>query len=400
MKKRKYPVTDFEGQKIRQLGPNSFMADFNFNGRQRRCFGSLPEAKDFILEKKTEVKNKGRSAFALADTDRADLAKFREADPVTRLFDVFAFWQIHHPAGQAVTVEALVDEFLSAKGRRGKKIVERREATTTGHEKRLRTFIENFGGKFAHDVTVNDIEDWLSARSGGELNKRHYLASVRALFNHGLRRGAVGSNPAEAVEMPEAATAAPRIMAVVEVEKYLAAIAKAAPELLAREALAFFCGLRPEELTRLDWRNVSLENRLVTIEGDVAKVQGHRRHVEIPDNLAAWLAPLARVTGPVWPYASPTTLHLKREAARKECKKVTVPDNAGRHAFASYHLALHENAPKTAEAMGHADVDLLKNVYRNITAADGRPITKATAEAYFKIIPKQDAKIIPLRAAG
>lgn len=159
--------------------------------------------------------------------------------------------------------------------------------------------------------------------------------------------------------------------------------------------------MRPEELSRLEWQNVSIENRLVTVGGDVAKVQGHRRNVEMPDNLLTWLAPYVRHTGKVWPFASATTLHTKRVEARTAAK-VEVPDNAGRHAFASYHLAAFANAPMTAERMGHADVKLLRNVYRNITASNGKAITKAAGETYFGIMPNREAdtKVVTFAKAG
>ena len=229
------------------------------------------------------------------------------------------------------------------------------------------------------------------------------------MFGYAVRKKYVAMNPADSIELPSASSSEPVIMTAGDVAKYLHAIETAqkttvnkatgieyrtdCADLLPREAIAFFCGLRPEELSRLDWRNVSLENRLITVGGDVAKVQGHRRNVEMPDNLPAWLRPYVRESGPVWPYTSPTTLNRKRRMARTAAG-IDVPDNAGRHAFASYHLAAHENAPKTAEAMGHADTKLLKNTYRNITASDGRPITKAAGEAYFKIMPKRDAKVL------
>jgi len=115
--------------------------------------------------------------------------------------------------------------------------------------------------------------------------------------------------------------------------------------------------------------------------------------VEISDNLMKWLAPYVRDTGPVWPFASATTLHRKRAEAREKAG-VDVPDNAGRHAFASYHLAAHVNANATSEAMGHADTKLLKDTYRNITASDGRPITKKNGEQYFAIMPKRESNVI------
>jgi integrase/recombinase XerC len=396
--RRKEPVTKYNGTTIRHRHNGTFAVDFWHEGkRKRKVFETLPEAKTQADQWKIEAKNKGLSAFTMADRDRADVAEFRKGERIVPLSDVFTFWGTHHPAGEHVTIEALVESFLSAPGRRGGRIVERRPATTEGHRKRLRAFVATFGRHPAHEVTQDDIETFLDAHGWSGLNRRHYLAAVRALFAFAVRKNHVGMNPAAGVELPEAATGEPVIMAVGDVEKYLSAIAATVPDLLPREALAFFCGLRPEELSRLDWRNVSMTNKLVTVTGDVAKVQGHRRNVTMPDNLLAWLAPFVRDAGAVWPFASPNTLRYKRAEAR-ETAGVDVPDNAGRHAFASYHLAADLNAPATAEAMGHADVKLLRNVYRNIVASDGKAITQADGLAFFQVVPKGESNVIRFRA--
>lgn len=391
-RKRKIPVTKYNGHRIRHLPTGAFMADFNDRGtRKRQCFDTEAEAETAIDQWKVAAKNQGTAAFTLAEADRVDVAAARKWLGPVRLSAVFDFWRLHHPAGEKRTVEAIIEEFLDAPGRRGGKVVERRDATTEGHRKRLLPFGAAFGARLASEVTPGDIESWLDGNGWTGLNRRHYLATVRALFAFALRKGYVGVNPAAGIELPEARAADPVIMPPAAVGKYLAAVEATCPEMLPREVLAFFCGLRPEELSRLDWRNVSLENRLVTVGADVAKVQGHRRNVELPDAALAWLAPYVQSEGPVWPFASPTTLHRKRAEARAAAA-VEVPDNAGRHAFASYHLALHQNAALTSEAMGHADVKLLKNVYRNIVAADGRPITKAAAEAFFAIRPNREGR--------
>lgn len=392
----------YEGQTIRTLvsGRKRYMADFCALGhRERKYFATLPEAKTFIDQKKIETKNKGRAAFDIDDRDRLDLSAAREKIGDTSLASIVEFWLAHHPIGETKTVQAVVEEFLLAPGRRGTKIVERRAATTEGHRKRLISFCEAFGARPLHEIGQPDIEAWLDVNGWTGLNRRHYLATVRALLNHAVRKKYVVANVGMGIELPDAGTAEPVIMTVADVDTYLHSIEATCSELLPREAIAFFCGLRPEELSRLDWKNISVENKLITVSGDVAKVQGHRRNVEIPDNLMQWLAPYVRDTGPVWPFASATTLHRKRTEAREKAG-VEVPDNAGRHAFASYHLAAHESAPKTAHAMGHADTDLLMQTYRNITASDGRPITKKNGEAYFNIMPKRERNVIRLSMAG
>lgn len=391
-KRRTLPVTTHNGNTIRHLPTGAFMADFNHKGaRKRKCFDTLNEAKTAIDQWKIAAKNTGVAAFSLVEADRVDVTAARKwLGKQIRLAEVFRFWRVHHPDGEARSIEALVDEFLDAPGRRGGRSVERREATTEGHRKRLLPLLEAFPDRLASEVTTPEVERWLDSRGWTGLNRRHYLAAVKALFAFAIRKGYATMNPAGEIELPEVRSADPIIMTPTDVEKYLGAVAATCPELLPREVIGFFCGLRPEELTRLDWRNVSLENRLVTVGADVAKIQGHRRNVEIPANLLVWLAPHARHEGPVWPYASPTTLHTKRTGARKAAA-VEVPGNAGRHAFASYHLALHQNGAMTSEALGHANVKLLKSVYRNIVASDGRPITKATAERFFAICPRQGA---------
>ncbi|MBT3193334.1 MAG: tyrosine-type recombinase/integrase [Verrucomicrobia bacterium] len=414
-KKLKQPVTKYQGQRIRYIPESdTWAADYNAVGeRARKRFKSEEAAKIWIDQKAIETKNKGRGAFGLDDRDRLDVAEFRRGTPSMPLADVFDFWHKHHPKGEQRTIEQVVEEFLSPKtmGRRGNKPIKRREATVETLRKRLSHFTPVFADHQAHEITQHDIEQWLDVNRWGGINRRHYLASVRALFRFAMRKNYVAMNPAAEIETPDVETAEPVIMTASDVEKYLNAMLTASQvtvnkatgvkyendcvDLLPRESIAFFCGLRPEELSRLDWRNVSLDNKLITVSGDVAKVQGHRRNVEMPDNLIQWLAPYAKDSGPVWPYKSPTTLVRKRKRAR-EAAGVEVPDNAGRHAFASYHLAANENAPATAEAMGHSDIKLLRNTYRNITASDGRPITKAAGEKYFKIVPKRKGNVIQM----
>jgi integrase len=402
MKKIKNPVTLYKGTRIRYMtARDCWQVDYTALGkRDRKRFATLAAAKVQVDQKDIETKNKGLAAFGMGDRDRMDVTEARKWLGTVPLASVFELWRTHHPVGEQKTVEALIDAFLTAPGRRGGRSVERRDHTTEGHRKRLLSFGATFGTHPAHEVTQADVEQWLDVHGWTGLNRRHYIAAVRALFNFGMRKQFVAVNPAAAIELPNAGTAEPVIMSVADVEKYLIAAEAECPAMLPREALAFFCGLRPEELTRLDWQNVSIQNKLVTISGDVAKVQGHRRNVEMPDNLVAWLSKYAKDGGLVWPYASPTSLTTKRAECRKAAG-VDVPDNAGRHAFASYHLAMHQNAALTAEAMGHADTKLLKNTYRNIISADGKAITKADGEAFFQIMPKREAQtVIAFNAAS
>ena len=69
-------------------------------------------------------------------------------------------------------------------------------------------------------------------------------------------------------------------------------------------------------------------------------------------------------------------------------KAVKWKQNALRHSFGSYHLALYSDAAKTALEMGHTSTDLLFKHYREV-------VTKDVAEKWFGFtadLAKKDKK--------
>ena len=61
--------------------------------------------------------------------------------------------------------------------------------------------------------------------------------------------------------------------------------------------------MRSAELARLDWSEVNLQERHITVAADKAKT-GARRVVPISDNLSAWLQQYARPHGEVMSYVN------------------------------------------------------------------------------------------------
>ncbi len=68
-------------------------------------------------------------------------------------------------------------------------------------------------------------------------------------------------------------------------------------------ALAAFAGIRPEELHRLNWRDIDLENNSTYISKSVSKVNDDR-NVPITENLRAWLLSIENRTGVIAPASS------------------------------------------------------------------------------------------------
>jgi integrase len=152
-------------------------------------------------------------------------------------------------------------------------------------------------------------------------------------------------------------------------------------------AIAFFAGVRVAELLRLRLDDVSLERRNVKISAAIAKTRS-KRMVDISDNLLAWLMKY-RTEGPIVPSA--ITWRRWREKI-EETAKVTWPQNAARHSFASYYIVQHDDSAKTALQLGHDCDETLFQYYRGLASRD-------EAAAFWKITPATDAVILRMPKA-
>jgi integrase len=74
------------------------------------------------------------------------------------------------------------------------------------------------------------------------------------------------------------------------------------------------------------------------------------------------------------------TYRRAKEAIFKDAKVKSIADGF-RHSFGTYHLALHEDANKTANQMGHrGNTDLVFSHYRKL-------VPKEDGKAFFEVTP-------------
>ena len=166
----------------------------------------------------------------------------------------------------------------------------------------------------------------------------------------------------------------------------------AADAMRAYIALAGFAGIRPEELHKLNWRDVNLTEGFVDIRSNVSKVK-EARLVRLSENCKAWLAPCAARVGVVAPKAG---FRYRFDAVRAAAgfsvrgnKGEPWPADVLRHSYASCWLAIHKNRAELAELMGNSPAIIGKH-YR-------RPIPQVEAEEWFAIWPDaEDSKIIAM----
>lgn len=102
------------------------------------------------------------------------------------------------------------------------------------------------------------------------------LAALRSLFRTLREHGRVAQNPIELMPSPKRARKLPRVLTSEEVAALLDRIPAATPLDLRDRAmfeLAYACGLRAEELVRLDVRSIDYDGEEVRIEGKGSKTR-------------------------------------------------------------------------------------------------------------------------------
>jgi len=132
--------------------------------------------------------------------------------------------------------------------------------------------------------------------------------------------------------------------------------------------------VRTAELQRLSWQEVKLDQNFIEVTAGKAKT-AQRRLVPIQPNLALWLRPFVKPSGPVF---SLSTINQKA-AGFAPRHGVAWPQNALRHSYASYRLGQCKSAAEVALEMGNSARMVFQH-YREL-------VTPADVEKWWKIEP-------------
>ncbi len=165
-------------------------------------------------------------------------------------------------------------------------------------------------------------------------------------------------------------------------EEIIRLIKAADKDFLPSLLLGGFAGLRSSEIERLDWREVHLAERFIEIKKKKTKTAS-RRLISIVDNLAEWLAPFAKQNGLVWPHGH-DAFYDAEQATAKATQVEANPgkgiaaqaplkwrQNALRHSFISYRLAVLQNENQVAMESGNSPVMIHKHYKQLVSPAMG-----------------------------
>ena len=273
------------------------------------------------------------------------------------------------PAGGVFTLDLAITELIAAK-------------TAANRRPRYVRSLQYYLRQFAHGreetalaaVATADVEAWL-ARYPCAYSRQGWLNRLSTLFSWAVRRGHVAANPCDQVERITVDHKPPVVLTPDQAGRLL----RECPQLVRPYlALGLFAGIRPEEIMRLDWREVNLETKTVFVDGKTRR----RRIVPLEPPAVAWLEAHPLRSGPVAPSAA--TLTRWKGRARAALGLARFPQDLLRHTAASYLLARHEDAGKVALLLGNSEKILLTHYHQ--------PVTSSAALVFWGMRPDESGK--------
>jgi integrase len=368
----------------------------------------------FAKDQRKETGETGTAFGSIAEDERAALAFWRAFVSATspkppELLTVMKEFKASWLASKAsVTISKAVETFLAHHEADGSS-----PRHVASLKSRLGRFVKDRGENLVSSITTGIFTEWLNGlratRADCEGEKlttvtRHNLTrSLRSFFVFAMERGWTLTNPVPAAKRSKSKAAklatrtAPAIMLPVDVAKFMAAVQSQVPALVPFWSLKFFAGIRDAEAARMDWSMIDLKGRKIHLPAKISKT-GEARTVKIEPPLAAWLKPHVKDAGPIAFGDTTRKRGFKkvidslavRDSHGRVTKAFVFPSNAARHSFGTYHLFRFRNAGETALQLGHkGNPAMLHEHYKNPTA-------EKHAAAFWKILPKAAANVIPI----
>ena len=298
-----------------------------------------------------------------------------------------------------------VEEFIKAEEPRTKASDNQRAQLSAKYAYNRAIMLRRFAGMCSNtlvsdltkehlDLFISGLANWKSKSRNGKpvasaKGRNHHRAAIRQFLQWAVRKDYLPAthrlNEADAMR-PEHANNG-------EIEFYTPAELKALLDaaegpMRAMIALGGLAGLRTAELIRLTWQDLwRVENHIEVTAGKAKTRQ--RRLVEICPALAAWLKPFRSLLQGMVCQLNEITWQqhfvalCERAFVEINGKKVAVKrkPNGLRHAFCTYHFALHANENLTAQQAGNSPA-MIHQHYKGLA-------TKAEAEKWFAVTPTE-----------
>lgn len=353
----KYPFV----RQVLKRGKARWVADLRRFGKGRKFYANKTDA-----EQACDIHYSGEG---IAEEERNEYLHLR--DRLKKAGATFSqavdYFLANKPTGTA-RLEFALNECISEK-----KAANRNARYLQQLRYSVEAFINSVEVQECHESTVAHVNAWLHKKNPqwSPRTKMGRLVDLRTFFTFCKRKGWMAANPTELIEPIVVEDKPPGILTVLQCEQLLNTAARLKPWMVPYIALGMFCGIRPEEIQKLTWKQVDLETLLVEVPAKVSKTR-RRRLVSISKNAAKWLKQGGELP--------PVNAWERMRTIRTEAGIKKWPHDALRHSFASYHLAEFKDAAKTSHELGHWNTETLYRHYREL-------VKPADAKKFWSISP-------------
>ena len=376
-------------EKKHASGNVGYRVDLGLIGGKRTFKNFAAKADAEAFQKKCLKAEAHKNPLVLSDIDAitrhevlAAVSRLREyRATVTEAVDFFL--KHARPVKAEASIQTVMDEFKSVKEKAGLSA----KYLQTAKDSFFVPFRDHFKNSLVTNVTADAVEKYIYRRkTWNPTTRAAHIRHLNVLFNFAIERGHATLNPLSKVQRPkrQSNNASEKVLTV---EQVIGLLQYAFKNDFKQECtaliLTLFCGVRADEVDRLTWEKIKLEEENPVVVLDHTKANRRRVNV-IPDNALRWFKEL-RGTGRVT-----ADNHEGRMRWMRKASKIEYQQNSARISFASYHVAAYEDPAKTSLLLGHQNPALLWNTYRAL-------VTKEEARRYWRITPTYDGQAETLK---
>ncbi len=278
-------------------------------------------------------------------------------------------------------VEEVLQEMLQAK---------KKDGVSESYQIALKSLLGRFAADFRTsiaNVQTPEIDGWLRGLKLSARTRNNFRTAITVLFNYAKTAGYLNRDRTTAAEHTTAARVKVEAIEVFTPAEFASLLTAADDTVLPFFALGGFCGLRTAEIERLTWQDILWSEGHVVISAAIAKTRV-RRLAPLTDAAAAWLANWKGKKGQI------IDLDKLYQRLGGICKTAGVKwkNNALRHSWITYRLAMSKDTMRTAVEAGNSPQIIRSNYDAVASEQEGK--------LWFSVMPKTAANVIQMQGAA
>jgi integrase len=231
---------------------------------------------------------------------------------------------------------------------------------TTSLEGMMKMWMEYFKNVPVVEIDRKRIQTFLTSKTDGGVSsatRNRHLSELRSMFNRCREWGVIYENPCEGIRLLRETGSRTRFLSVQEINELLKKCGSSIRPVI---LTALHTGMRRSELLKLQWSDIDLANRVITVEQ--AK-SGKKRTIPIDDTLFKTLQVLPSRFKKGWVFPSPKhdgnrcyDFKSRIDRAFRAAGLTDVTLHSLRHSFASHLVMAGTDIKTVQELLGHSSL--------------------------------------------